>query len=60
MVRSWTLAAIAGGLAACSSIDAMAAEPMPTETFKIRPAAKMRTRARALTLIPKDVTAVRA
>jgi hypothetical protein len=26
MIRSWTLAAIAGGLAACSSIDAVAAD----------------------------------
>ena len=39
MIRSWTFAAIAGGLAACSSIDAMAADPLPTQTFKILPAA---------------------
>ncbi len=39
MIRSWTLAAIAGGLAACSSIDALAADPLPTQTFKILPAA---------------------
>jgi uncharacterized protein GlcG (DUF336 family) len=37
MIRSWTLAAIAGGLAACSSIDAVAADPLPTQTFKILP-----------------------
>ena len=37
MIRSWTLAAI--GLAACSSVDAMAADPLPTETFKMLPAA---------------------
>jgi uncharacterized protein GlcG (DUF336 family) len=37
MIRSWTLAAI--GLAALSSIDAKAADPLPTETFKILPAA---------------------
>ena len=37
MIRSWTLAAI--GLAACSSIEAMAADPLPTESFKILPAA---------------------
>src|SRR5262249_48763459 len=37
MIRSWTLAAI--GRAACSSIEAMAADPLPTETFKILPAA---------------------
>ena len=39
MIRSWTFAAIAGGLAACSSIYAMAADPLPTQTFKILPAA---------------------
>jgi uncharacterized protein GlcG (DUF336 family) len=39
MIRSWTFAAIVGGLAACGSIDAMAADPLPTETFKILPAA---------------------
>ena len=39
MIRSWTLAAIAGGLAACSSIDAVAADSLPTQTFKILPAA---------------------
>ena len=37
MIRSWTLAAI--GLAALSSIGAKAADPLPTETFKILPAA---------------------
>src|SRR5262249_16650214 len=37
MTRSWTLAAI--GLAACSSIEAMAADPLPTQTFTILPAA---------------------
>ena len=39
MIRSWTFAAIVGGLAACGSINAMAADPLPTETFKILPAA---------------------
>ena len=37
MIRSWTLAAIVGGLAACSS--AVAADALPTQTFKILPAA---------------------
>jgi uncharacterized protein GlcG (DUF336 family) len=37
MIRSWTFAAIAGGLAACSSIDAVAADPLPAQTFKILP-----------------------
>src|SRR5260370_30699438 len=37
MIRSWTLAAI--GLAALRSIGAKAADPLPTETFKILPAA---------------------
>jgi uncharacterized protein GlcG (DUF336 family) len=37
MIRSWTLAAI--GLAAYSSADVMAADPLPTETFKMLPAA---------------------
>ncbi len=37
MIRSWTFAAI--GLAALSSIGAKAADPLPTETFKILPAA---------------------
>ena len=39
MIRSRTLAATAGGLAACSSIDGVAANPLPTETFKILRAA---------------------
>jgi uncharacterized protein GlcG (DUF336 family) len=39
MIRSWTLATIAAGLATCSSIDVFAADPLPTETFKILPAA---------------------
>jgi len=39
MIRSWTLPAIAGGLAALSSISAMAADPLPTQTFKLLPAA---------------------
>ena len=38
MIRSWTLVTIAAGLATCSSIDALAADPLPTETFKILPA----------------------
>ena len=37
MIRSWTLAAIAGGLA-CSSVAVLAADPLPTQTFKILPA----------------------
>src|SRR5262249_34079630 len=37
MIGSWTLAAI--GFAACSSMEARAADPLPTETFKILPAA---------------------
>ena len=39
MIRSWMLAAIAGALVACSSIDAVGADPLPTQTFKILPAA---------------------
>ena len=39
MNRSWTFAAVVASLAACSSVDAMAADPLPTETFKILPAA---------------------
>ena len=39
MTRSWTVLAIAGSLVACSSIDAVAADPLPTETFKILPTA---------------------
>ena len=39
MSRSWTFVAVAGGLAACGSIDAVAADPLPTQTFKILPAA---------------------
>jgi uncharacterized protein GlcG (DUF336 family) len=39
MIRSWTTAVIAGGLAACSNIAAVPAQPLPTETFKILPAA---------------------
>jgi uncharacterized protein GlcG (DUF336 family) len=37
MIRSWTFAAVVAGLAACSSVDAMAADPLLTETFKILP-----------------------
>jgi hypothetical protein len=37
MIRSATLVAI-GGLAALSSIEAVAADPLPTETFKVLPA----------------------
>jgi uncharacterized protein GlcG (DUF336 family) len=39
MIRSWTFAAIAAGLAASSSIDALAADPLPTQTVKILPTA---------------------
>jgi len=39
MIRSWTFATIAAGLATCSSIDVFAADPLLTETFKILPAA---------------------
>jgi uncharacterized protein GlcG (DUF336 family) len=39
MIRSWTFAAIVAGLAAFGSTGAMAADPLPTETFKILPAA---------------------
>ena len=39
MIRSWTLAVIFGGFAACGSIGAMAADPLPNETFKVLPAA---------------------
>ena len=36
MIRCWSLPAIAGGVVASSSIDAVAADPLPT---KILPAA---------------------
>ena len=39
MIRCWTLAAIAGVLVASSSVDAVAADPLPIQTFKILPAA---------------------
>jgi uncharacterized protein GlcG (DUF336 family) len=38
MIRSYALAGIAG-LAVLSSIDVVAADPLPTETFKVLPAA---------------------
>jgi hypothetical protein len=39
MIRSCALAAI-GGLAAFGSAKVVAADPLPTETFKILPAAE--------------------
>jgi hypothetical protein len=49
MIRSATLVAI-GGLAALSSIEAVAADPLPTETFKVLPATLAVEAAEAATL----------
>jgi hypothetical protein len=58
MIRSWTLAAIAGGLAAYGSIDAAAADPLPTQTFKILPAALAVEAAEASSKSPRQARSI--